>query len=212
MTTKPNVGNRGAQDANPDVSGSTVEGGTAQLLEIVAGLANEVKSLKSNISGIYSRQDKDRNQLRDFMDDFKQFKAGGMTDDAAYTAAESNQTARTLVQRLEKLESLVTQPTGNGAVDAAKVIATAGLDVNDPKVKLMASRNYANETELYAAIGQHVASTPIEHSSAQDPSSVGRGKGSQPSEDEMSRELLELYNNPTQHEARIKELETKLGW
>lgn len=205
MTEKLNVDEHGAQAANPGVSGKSVENETLQLSELV----KEIKSIKSEISGIYSRQDKDRNQFREFMDDFQRFKAGGMTDEAAYRAAESGQNAKVLEKRLEELEKKFTSPTGNGTVDAVKVIQSAGLDMEDPRVKVLAGRSYANDMELYAAIGQHVATKPSNHNPAQNVATpLGTGKAS--SQEDLWAEYERLHVNPTANSNRIKELAKEL--
>lgn len=215
-STKPNVGNEGAQEANPGVSQKSVEGSDRELLEAVQEFRQELNAIKGDISGLYSRQDKDRNVMRGLMEEYERLKSGGMSSEAAMQKAEqtfaSAQQAEKRERMLEEIYAKVFgQSNGNGAVQVSQVLQEAGLDLEDPTVRVLANRNYANEDELYKAIGQYVAKKPKQPNAAQEPSNSSK-ENKTPKASELIAELNTLYKNPTAHAARIAEIEEALGW
>lgn len=144
-----NVDTPGVEEpASSPASEATVDN-AAKLSELVKEvIANELKPIKGEISGLYSRQDKDRNTLSEFMDEFKKLKADGLTDDAAHVAAEatiktreqSNKQAEVINALAEKfLDEPSTQPAGSGtsgaieAVDAIKMLDEYNVSANSPE-------------------------------------------------------------------------------
>jgi hypothetical protein len=140
MLTKTNVvyqsdGAGAGGETNPPASpsaGTTVAVDAKTLSELV----NTVKTLKGEIGGIYSRQDKDRNAFREFMDEYQKQKANNLSDTEAFTATENaiKQRAEAMEEKelLRKIADKVlgspsTQAAGNGA-SGASVEAAAELE------------------------------------------------------------------------------------
>ena len=149
--TAPNVDSlvpEGGSDA-PTPQPSTeptkpVAGDAAQLPGLVEAVrkvvAEELKPVKGEISGIYSRQDKDRNAFREFMDEYKKQKASGKSDADAEVAAQNALTERAEAvaekQMLKDIHAKLfgSSPAGNGADEVAQIISQYHLDEKDPSV------------------------------------------------------------------------------
>lgn len=167
-----------------EAAGKSVAGNAADLSELVRTAVEEVlKPIKGEISGLYSRQDKDRNQFREFMDEFRKQKKKGLDDGEAEIAANEVLSAKAAEQKArddeiawrkavsEKLNLSSPQPVGNGqpgAVDVAKVISDVGLDSSDSDAIALAARQYPNEEARELALRRYAMSkktpTPADQS------------------------------------------------
>ena len=155
MTESTNVdtqaGGAGAEgNTTPSASpqtGATVAVTPAQLSKLVEdGIEKALKPVKGEISGLYSRQDKDRNAFSEFMAEFKKQKKTGMSDDEAETAATAALSEREKAAKRDKAIDTILErfgdpasaaPAGNvqsGTEDQAKVISAYQLDANDAEV------------------------------------------------------------------------------
>lgn len=159
MTENPNVESQGAGGNQPPASGEAVAGkpDLSELVKVVRDVVSEeLKPVKGEISGIYSRQDKDRNAFREFMDEYRKQKATGLSDVEAQNAAEQTLNAkaenaeekRMLKEVYAKvIGSSSPQAAGNGvsgAVDLAKAVAKYDLSESDPDV-IEASRGKSGD-------------------------------------------------------------------
>ena len=148
MTEETNVENVGAEgNANPPVSAGAVAD-ASQLSELVKqAIAAELKPIKGEISGLYSRQDKDRSVLGEFMDEFKKQKAKGLSDGEAEAAAQTTLKSREKEAERDALfaklaEKLLNEPStqatgssASGTFDVAQAVEdlqVRQLDANDP--------------------------------------------------------------------------------
>jgi len=213
MAEEPNVDGQqpegGASEPTPAPSkgqGTPVEGDAAQLSELVKQvLAEELKPIKGEISGLYSRQDKDRNQFREFMDEFKKQKASGLSDTEAEQAAESALQARekqskrdALMDQLAErfLNEPSTQSPGTGASGAgalAQVIRDNQLDANSPAVAKILADNKGNDVKAALEIGRYAGANASKATG--DPSaSTSMSTGSGVSEKDVSA-LTTDYKN-----------------
>lgn len=211
MTTKPNVGAEGAESANSSVSDVSVEDRVAELKKLVE---EALAPIKSEISGIYSRQDKDRNQFREFMDEFKRLKGDNLSDEAAYAGAEATllrkQKETERDQKLDEIyKKLFPSSDGNEPVSAAQVMKNAGLDLEDPAFEVLKERKYSNESELYADIGRLVAKKKLPSTAQETSSSKSETPGKT---SDLIAELNALYKNPSVNYDRIDAIEKELGW
>ena len=166
MTDETNVDPAGAGGvANPPASSGAVDGNAELLSKLVEAIDERLKPIKGEIGGLYSRQDKDRNAFREFMDEYNKQKGKGLNDNEAYNAAESALTEREkqakkdqmieeIYQKFVGSSSPPTPGTGaGGAVDAAKVFEEYKLDLKDPQVALALGNRYESveQAELAAA-------------------------------------------------------------
>lgn len=223
--TQPNVDDAGAGGTtNPPVSQPPVEG-AVKLSDLVGTvrqvLSEELKPIKGDISGLYSRQDKQGNAFREFMDEYKQQKANGLPDKEAEDAAErvladrDRQTKRDqIIDKLAEqvLGSSSTQTAGNGAsgaVDKAKVVADFGLSETDADVvKLMREKN---GVEFATEIGK-MALNRSKQNPPSPASATAASAGQAPREDVQAKIALlaEYQLRPSLHRAEIKQLTADL--
>ena len=229
MSVQPNVdnseGNGAGGEATSSASaptGKPVEGTAEELSKLVKSvIAEELKPIKGEISGLYSRQDKDRNQLREFMDEFKKVKAEGKTDEEAEVIAQRNIAEREKQSKRDQvIDALAerflgtpsTPSAGNGAsgaVNPAQEIAKKyNLDMND---KDYADAVKSGDPAKLLDVVMAKTSAP----SADETSHLPLGGGSyRPPEnaDELSAELDRLYREPSRPGAmkRITEIEKQL--
>jgi len=144
MTEDTNVDSEGAGGAtNPPVSSTPVEGNAVEMSKLVKQVVDEaLKPIKGDISGLYSRQDKDRNELGEFMAEFKKQKGKGLDDEAAEIAAqnvfkerEEREQERAWREAVSRKLGLVSNADagneGNGANETAKVFDEYGISPND---------------------------------------------------------------------------------
>lgn len=146
MTEETDVDTTGAGGkTNPPVSKVPVAGEDERLAKIVRGvLAEELKPIKGDIGGLYSRQDKQQNAFSDFLKEFNKAKASGLSDQDAQTQAESTLQDREKQLKREKALDLVLEKFGNDLPataagtsqsvtdEASQVFAKYKVDMNDP--------------------------------------------------------------------------------
>lgn len=164
MTEETNVGQAGAEGTSkPPVSPAPVADADS-----IVKLVEEVRSIKKEIGGIYSRQDKDRNAFGEFMAEFKKQKGKGLSDDDAETAAnsalkerEEREQERQWRQAVSEKLGLAGPKSGDNAqkpvVDIAKVIAELELPADHPEVALLKARQFDNDEKAYAAAAKVLA-------------------------------------------------------
>jgi len=228
MPDQPNVDAVGAGGTtNPPVSKQSVEG-AEQLSGLVKSVVREVlteelKPIKGDISGLYSRQDKQNNTFSELLDEFKTQKANGLSDADAQTAAEKNVADK---QRQEKRDAIIdklaeqmlnpssAQPAGNSAsgVDAAaKVLEELKLDAKDAEVaKKLGEVGLDNpklREEMAVFALQHRPQTTT--SPAQSAALKG-GASSSSNVEEKIATLQELQKRPSINKVRIAELTAEL--
>ncbi|MFA6270964.1 MAG: hypothetical protein WC657_07200 [Candidatus Paceibacterota bacterium] len=138
------VGGAGEKPTSP-VSPKTVDDAET-LSKLVRSVVEEaIKPIKGEISGIYSRQDKDRNVYSEFMAEYKKHKRDGLNDEDAERAANVSLEVKAKETRKDALIEAMARklgldsptPVGNGqsgAVDVAQVILETGLEQTDPDV------------------------------------------------------------------------------
>ena len=103
MTDEPIVDDKGAGENQTPVSKSPVEDAETLSRLVKQVISEELKPIKGDISGLYSRQDKDRKAFGEFLDEFKRQKATGLSDEAAETAAQNVLSEREKVARRDKV-------------------------------------------------------------------------------------------------------------
>ncbi len=147
MTDKTDVDIDGAgETTNSPVSKTSVTGEDERLSKIVKSvIAEELRPIKGDISGLYSRQDKQQNAFSDFLVEFNKGKAKGLSDQDAQTQAESALAGREQEAKRQKAIDLVlerfanetsTKVTGNSngvADEASKVFEEYSINPNDPE-------------------------------------------------------------------------------
>lgn len=190
-------------------------------------LSEELKPIKGEISGLYSRQDKDRNAFSEFMAEYKKQKAKGLNDEAAEIAANNALDERKKATRRDQLIEAVAkklgldseQPVGNGeqeAVSVAEVVKLAGLDPSDPEViAAFAGKNITSNLDAAILAGRVAASkaskpqpTEADKASPQTPSPK---RDATPADISAKVDRLNLlYKSPTRNAAEIKKLEEEV--
>jgi hypothetical protein len=153
MSDNPNVDDQNPNGAggvtNPSVSQgegkSVADAGNLSKL-VRDAIAEELKPIKGEIGGLYSRQDKDRNAMREFMGEVKKQQANGLSENDAIDAAESTLKERAETQAEKKMLKDIhaklfgepsANPAGNGSNgvgDSAKVVSELKLDGNSAEV------------------------------------------------------------------------------
>lgn len=228
MADNTNVDKDGAESvANASsVSSGAVAGSETMAKIIKEVLAEELKPLKGEISGLYSRQDKDRNELSKFLDEFKKQKAKGLSDDEAEQAATSSLSQAEKDARqsalLDKLaERFLNEPSTNtggasdsGAFDlseAEKDMIARGLDVNDPEYLQLVKSGASQEAYNAYIVNKTRPAKPASASGiAQEPAS-----GSVSSKFDKStyeKQLSDIVQSGVSHDERLKlisDLQTK---
>lgn len=206
MTDQPNVDTSGVDGAtSPSASKSPVEG-AEQLSGLVRSvvkevMAEELKPIKGDISGLYSRQDKDRNANREFMDEYRKQMANGLSDkdaeDAAHNALNQREAQAEEKRMLAEVYAKVvgkpsTQPAGNGVSGAdarARLIDDLKIDANSPDVlRLLADepdvvKFAAKLGEIKGRAGQH----------APDPANAPALQGTSSRGDKSPEQLMKEY-------------------
>lgn len=227
MTPQPNVEDvdAGGTPTPPAAQASVADAETLSKL-VRSAVDDALKPIKGDISGLYSRQDKDRNAFSDFMAEFKKQKATGLDDDAAETAANSAIEKRTKEQKRDALLEAVAKklgldspdPVGNGqgkAVDVAKVISEYGLKNDDPDViAAFTNRQFADEKDARLAVLDlaYKKATKPQPSDADgaSPPSAQVPKMDVSKVDEKAARLNLLYKAPTKNAKEIEQLEKEL--
>lgn len=214
---------------NPNVSkegGSPVAVDADALSRLVKdAIAAELKPIKGEISGIYSRQDKDRNALREFMDEVKKQQANGLSENDAIDAAQNalNERAETVAEKKMIREihaklfgSSSTQPAGNGpsGAEQAQIISEYKLDGNDPEVIAAYSLSGDSFRAKIADIAYRRATKQPASIASVPAASVSPSQGGADTNVLISK-LSEYQKFPTKHKKEIAELEAELnkrGW
>lgn len=224
-------------DTNPSASpsaGGTVAVDAETLSKLVRGvIAEELKPIKGEIGGLYSRQDKDRNAVRELMDEVKKQEAAGLSSEDAITAAQNTlknrEEAIAEKQMLKDIHSKLfgsssPESAGNGAsgadVKAVAELQRYNLDPNSAEsVALLRSlaslTGDAKEAKLKQYILDQVApkQPPSPAGFTQAPATGGMV---QTNVDALQSEINILYRNPSAPGAmkrisEIKELLNKTG-
>ncbi len=166
----PQAGSGAGGTTTPPAStqaGAPVAGQAAELSKLVRDvLAEELKPIKGEISGLYSRQDKDRNAFSEFMAEFKKQKAKGLSDEDAESAAQGNLAEREKQTRrdqvFDKLAEMYLGPSSptaagtgaTGTAETARVIEKAGLDANSAEVIELIKQHGSNSVDFALGIGE----------------------------------------------------------
>lgn len=220
-------------DTNPPASpqaGGAVAVDAETLSKLVkAAIADELKPIKGEISGIYSRQDKDRNAFREFMDEVKKQEASGLSPDQAFTAAQNeiNSRAETLAEKqmLKDIHSKLfgsssAQAAGNGEsgadVQAVAELQKYGISTNEADaVELLRSIAPLSAEARDAKVAKFILGKvappqpPSPAGFTQSPSLTG---ATSVNVDALSNEMNTLYKNPSMPGAmkRIAEIQEQL--
>lgn len=149
MTENPNVGVDGAdlELPNESVSAKPIEAGIdkSESGDLTAVL-NKLDTLEREFRGLQSRQDKDRNSHRDFLDEFNRFKSSGMNEADAVDAAnkslgdkEATERRNQLIDKLLAKEANSSSQAGVGSTpnvseSYSKVLTELELSPTDPSV------------------------------------------------------------------------------
>lgn len=215
MAEKPNVDGQQPEgdgvlpnSQSSEGQGQAVEGNDVLLSKIGEMIDDRLKPIKGEIGGIYSRQDKDRNQFRQFMDEYNKQKGKGLSDGDAFSAAETALSEQESAAKKDKMIEEIyqkfvvgssPQPAGNGAsgaVDAHKAFLEAGIEPT--KAAILANKAYNNDAEVNAAIvdyfkAQRQAPTPNAAQMAADKGNPApSGDYSNMSADELGARLTTL--------------------
>lgn len=224
MTDETNVDAVGAGGTpNPPASPAPVADADALVKLVRSAFDEALKPIKGDISGLYSRQDKDRNAFSEFMTEFKKQKGKGLDDDAAEAAANTalqergeREQERALIRAMsEKLGLVPPKSVGNGdggAGDAAKFVAEFGLDENSPEV------TQALREASGPALEARLARIALKSQNKQPPSPAGApAMGAAPTHadkvdvDGLAAEHSRLMKNPTANMKRLAEIQAELA-
>jgi len=146
--TETNVGSQNSDGAGENTNSSVSQenkqpvADAASLAKLVNdAVENAIKPIKGEIGGLYSRQDKDRNQIRELMDEVKRQQAKGLSENEALDAAQAvfNQREQAEEDRrmLREVHNrlFATSSAGNGAeTDAQRIAKEYALDLNDKDI------------------------------------------------------------------------------
>lgn len=212
--------------SNLPVSSGTVTDADA-LTKLVRGvIADELKPIKGDIGGLYSRQDKQQNAFSEFMAEFKKQKGKGLDDNAAEVAAHTvlNERAEKEQERAwrqsvsEKLNLVAPANTDNGSrsvVDAAKVFSNMGLPADNPEVAAMRVKSYKSDDEAMLDAARFIArqnAKPVP-SNADLPTPQSSPAPSSPDakviEGKMAQ-LNKMYKTPSKYAKELPALEKEL--
>jgi hypothetical protein len=228
MSDNPNVDTQNPTGAggetNPPVSngGGQSVAGSADLSKLVRdAIAEELKPIKGEISGIYSRQDKDRNAVRELMDEIKKQQAKGLSENDAIEAAQSalSERAETKAEKqmLKEIHAKLfgessANPTGtrsNGTGETDRVIQELSLDANSPDViNILAKRQDPAMQELeLRRLAQRPKPTPSPSASLAGNAPVSEGVDAE----RLYAEMATLYKEPTKNAARLAAIQKQLG-
>lgn len=202
MTEETVVDDGGAGGSTkPPVSQTPVTGDEERLAKIVKSvLAEELKPIKGDIGGLYSRQDKQQNAFGDFLKEFNKAKAGGLSDQDAQVQAENTLQGREQQAKREKAIDLVLERFGNdsstsaagtgtsGADEASKVFAKYEVDLNDPAAVGFLSLKGADLVDAVASYKVNKLKQPTLDSSAAGSLQGGSQNNRPPSLEKMTEE------------------------
>jgi hypothetical protein len=216
----------GAGDNQSPVSpekGNSIVGApqsSQEFLELKKGYAR----LESELKGLQSRQDKDKNEVQRFMEDVKAHVAKGLTLDEAEQAvvadrkaSEKEELLYKIAQKVGVLDNSPQNVAGNNsnaADEAAKVFAKYGVDPNDPVAIGFTSLKGA---ELKAAVADYAfeksKQPSLDSSAATSIQGSGGSAGKMTAEQAEAKygEINVLYKEPTKNAAKIKALTKELA-
>lgn len=208
-------------------SGQQSSSGDAALQQRLEELTNTVKGLSKELNTIKSGKDRGLNEtkkelaaVRASVGEVERLVKEGKSVGEALDIIEGSQAedefrqnVRELVQHLRGSGSL---PSGNGAVDVAKVIAETGLSAQDPEViAAFAGKNFSNPLEAQVAAWKLAAQKatkpqPSDADAATPPAQkTSRGLTDAEVSDKAAK-LNALYKSPTKNAKEIKALEQEL--
>lgn len=171
MTETPTVGDPGAGGNQPPVSEKPIEGEAERLSKLFdAKLSDALKPVLAEIRGVQSRQDKDRNGLREVLDEFNKLRAKGLSDEDAANAMiegrksqEKDELLYKIAQKVGVIEPPSTQVPGkdvSGADEATRTLEQYHLDGNDPAVLPLLSLKGAELKAAAADLAYRRATQP----------------------------------------------------
>lgn len=220
-------------DTNPPASpsaGGTVAVDAETLSKLVKQvIAEELKPVKGEISGLYSRQDKDRNALREFMDEVKRQEAAGLSSEEAITAAQNTiknrEEAIAEKQMLKEIHSKLfgssspeSAGTGESGTDV-KAVAELGKYKIDPNsaeaVALLRSMDKLNPLEKEVKLKTFILDqlAPKQPPSPADlVQSAAAGGASKPKDvAALQEEQSQLLKNPSKNMKRLAEIRQEIN-
>lgn len=224
VETQPGDAGAGGTTTPPASSqpGASVAVDAKTLSKLVKdAIAEELKPVKGEISGLYSRQDKDRNALREFMDEVKKQQANGLSENDAIDAAQNalNERAETAQEKkmLKEIHAKLfglssTQDAGNvasGAADMANVISELKLDANSADVVAILAKGLdPDKQEL--ELRRYAARPKTQPSAAESATLQGGAPATKKDAAPMIARLAELQKVPSKNFAEIEKLEKEL--
>ena len=207
---------------NQDLSSTNSESIPSQKVEDVNILKGELETLKKELRGLQSRQDKGTSEISEILAEFKKQQKSGLDDTDAELAAVSaiekrnkaakrDQALDLLIEKLN-LGEVSEQLTGSkevGASDYKKVISEFGVDPTSPDIiSLIKGSNDA--TELAIKLGKRKQSPAP--TIAQAAAVVGSPPPPPPSTAVLEAEIASLLKTPSANKKRIDEIKKELGW
>ena len=178
--TKVDNGVVGGESGSPNqgLSSANPESIPSQKVEDVNILKTELETLKKELRGLQSRQDKGTSEISEILAEFKKQQKSGLNEiDAELAAVNAIENRKKVARRDQALDLLIEklnlnevseQLTGsksNGTDDYAKVIKEFGANATDPDILLML-RESKNPTELAIKLGKRTQSPPPTQSQA----------------------------------------------
>ena len=176
---------------------------------------------RSELKGLQSRQDKEKNETQRFMEEVKAHVAKGLSLDEAEKAVNIDREAKLkddlLYKMAEKMGVLGNSPqnvTGNdsnAADEAAKVFAKYGVSPNDPEAVSLLNLQGVDLVDGVASLALRKAKqSPLDPSEA---GSISSGAPSAPiDESKLISKLQQLQKEPTKNVAEIAKLKKELKW
>lgn len=222
MTENPNVGNAPATGAegtpNPAVSqqGTPPIEANDQLLSTLQSLSAEFKTLKKELGGLQSRQDKAENSFAERLAKLDQYEKSGMTRDQALARMDADESDVNWRRKLETQLSEIAARLENGGTQTnrqqqvAEVFASKGLDPKDPRIAQFLVKEYSSpeamELAAYRLKEELASPNPTNAQNA----SLNGGSPKSGNADEMFSRLEVLYKNYTQNLPEIQQIESEL--
>lgn len=131
----------------------------AKLQSSIDALIGKVDELDARTNGLQSVKDKTTKEISGLKNQIAEYEKlkEKLGPEGALDQMELRQTLDEIKNQLS--QSVSTPSGGNGqggVVNAAQAVRDAGLDMNDPQVALLATKQYESEAEVNAAIVGHL--------------------------------------------------------
>lgn len=189
----------------------------------LASLVKRITDAESQLKALQSGKDKRWNKVEKLEEDVVPLvqriaKVLNVDESDVHEAQKKLVLEDIIAERLgtgtRKTEELGSSEVSKGSVEVEAVVSALGLKADSSEVSaiIYGTKPFAEKIAQLSKLSVAEASKP-KPSDAQDPAfEGGTPKGDEVDVGALSAELDKLYKNPTLNQARIEEIEKKLGW